>query len=104
VLVEQDAALGGACVRRGTIPSKTLRETALALEGFRRRSGGVCPVVLDEQQQVDSLMLRTIASLATSSGATASPSATRSQRNSPAQVSLTECYRSARRTAERVEP
>ena len=58
VLVEQDSALGGACVRRGTIPSKTLRETALALEGFRRRSGGVFPVVLDEQQQVDSLMLR----------------------------------------------
>jgi len=58
VLVEQDAALGGACVRRGTIPSKTLRESALALEGFRRRSGGVCPVVLDEQQQVDNLMLR----------------------------------------------
>lgn len=36
-LVERDNVLGGACVNTGTIPSKTLREAALQLSGFRRR-------------------------------------------------------------------
>jgi NAD(P) transhydrogenase len=30
VVVEKDATVGGACVHSGTIPSKTLRETAAA--------------------------------------------------------------------------
>jgi NAD(P) transhydrogenase len=33
------AHIGGECVRRGTIPSKTLREAALALSAARRRCG-----------------------------------------------------------------
>jgi NAD(P) transhydrogenase len=37
VLVERDAELGGAGINTGTIPSKTLRETALALSGLRAR-------------------------------------------------------------------
>jgi NAD(P) transhydrogenase len=37
VLIEKSAALGGAAINTGTLPSKTLRETALALSGFRSR-------------------------------------------------------------------
>lgn len=36
-LIEREPILGGACVNTGTIPSKTLRESALALSGFRQR-------------------------------------------------------------------
>lgn len=58
LLVERDLPVGGACVRLGTIPSKTLRETAVSLVGFRRRSGGVFPVQVREDLQVASLMTR----------------------------------------------
>src|SRR5213083_1932236 len=36
-LVEKGDALGGAAANTGTLPSKTLRETALYLSGFRQR-------------------------------------------------------------------
>ncbi len=36
-LVEKDAFLGGAAANTGTLPSKTLRETAVFLSGFRQR-------------------------------------------------------------------
>jgi len=36
-LVEQEPVVGGACVNTGTIPSKTLRESALHLSGFKQR-------------------------------------------------------------------
>ena len=36
-LVEKDPVLGGASTNTGTLPSKTFRETALALSGFRAR-------------------------------------------------------------------
>ncbi|HEX6177206.1 MAG TPA: FAD-dependent oxidoreductase, partial [Thermoanaerobaculia bacterium] len=36
-LVEREPMPGGACVNTGTIPSKTLRESALHLSGFRLR-------------------------------------------------------------------
>ncbi|HUP61167.1 MAG TPA: Si-specific NAD(P)(+) transhydrogenase [Thermoanaerobaculia bacterium] len=36
-LIEREPVLGGACVNTGTIPSKTLRESALHLTGFRQR-------------------------------------------------------------------
>lgn len=58
VLVERETSVGGACVTRGTIPSKTLRETALALTGFRRKSADVVPVAMGEDVQVASLMTR----------------------------------------------
>jgi NAD(P) transhydrogenase len=58
VLIEQERHVGGECVRRGTIPSKTLRETALALSNFRKRSGGVVEVSLGTDVQLDSLMTR----------------------------------------------
>lgn len=36
-LIEKDLALGGAAANTGTLPSKTLRELALYLSGFRQR-------------------------------------------------------------------
>ncbi|HYM62470.1 MAG TPA: Si-specific NAD(P)(+) transhydrogenase [Thermoanaerobaculia bacterium] len=36
-MIEREPVLGGACVNTGTIPSKTLRESALHLSGFRQR-------------------------------------------------------------------
>jgi NAD(P) transhydrogenase len=36
-LIEREPVLGGACVNTGTIPSKTLRESALHLSGFDQR-------------------------------------------------------------------
>lgn len=36
-LIEREAVFGGACVNTGTIPSKTLRESALHLSGFDQR-------------------------------------------------------------------
>jgi NAD(P) transhydrogenase len=48
-LVEQAPALGGAGVNTGTIPSKTLRETALFFSGLRHRGlYGVDPVIKPE--------------------------------------------------------
>ena len=37
-LIEKESVVGGACVNTGTIPSKTLRESALHLSGFRQRN------------------------------------------------------------------
>src|SRR5215472_11496947 len=37
-LVEKEPVLGGAAANTGTLPSKTLRESALFLSGFRQRS------------------------------------------------------------------
>lgn len=58
LLVEQEVSVGGACVHRGTIPSKTLRETALALASFQRRTGNVFQLKTSEEMQVASLMTR----------------------------------------------
>jgi NAD(P) transhydrogenase len=57
-IVEQASAVGGECVHHGTIPSKTLRETAVALTTFRQRSGDVLPVQVPENLKVASLMTR----------------------------------------------
>jgi len=37
-LIERKAVLGGVCINTGTIPSKTLREAAIYLSGYRLRS------------------------------------------------------------------
>lgn len=58
LVVEESRSLGGACVERGTIPSKTLRETALAFSSFRRRTGGVLDVSFDDGTRLTSLMTR----------------------------------------------
>ena len=60
-VVEQERGLGGSCVYRGTIPSKTLRETALQLSrikrhsemaGFRLREGVEVAALMSRLQQV----------------------------------------------------
>lgn len=58
ILIERESSVGGACVHRGTIPSKTLRETALALSTFRTKTGGLMDLDHHEGMQVASLMTR----------------------------------------------
>ena len=58
LVIEQNAQAGGACVHRGTIPSKTLRETAVALGFVRRRSSGVLDVRPPDDLKLASLMTR----------------------------------------------
>jgi NAD(P) transhydrogenase len=58
LLIEREVSVGGACVHRGTIPSKTLREAALAITGFKARTGSVIEFQVREDLQVASLMTR----------------------------------------------
>ena len=58
LIIEQEPQVGGACVQYGTIPSKTLRETALTLAAFQRRSGDVYKISHDAELSVTSLMKR----------------------------------------------
>ncbi len=58
LMVERERRVGGACVQYGTIPSKTLRETAVTLSSFRRRSGDVYEISHCQDLQIDSLMTR----------------------------------------------
>ena len=58
LIVEQEPQVGGACVQYGTIPSKTLRETALTLTAFQRRSGDVYKISRDAELSISSLMKR----------------------------------------------
>jgi len=58
LIIEREISVGGSCVQRGTIPSKTLRETALSLVAFKQRSGHVFEVAMREDLQVASLMTR----------------------------------------------
>ena len=58
LIVEREPQVGGACVHHGTVPSKALRETALSLSSFQRRSGSVFEVTVRDDLQVSSLMLR----------------------------------------------
>lgn len=57
-LVEREVGVGGACVHRGTIPSKTLRETALHLREMRNRVGGHVRIEMPPDLQLVSLMDR----------------------------------------------
>jgi NAD(P) transhydrogenase len=58
LIVDRDPSAGGECVHRGTIPSKTLRESACYLLGLRARSEGVIDVAMPAQTKVASLMRR----------------------------------------------
>ncbi|MEM8709436.1 MAG: Si-specific NAD(P)(+) transhydrogenase [Planctomycetota bacterium] len=58
LLVDQGRAPGGECVNRGTIPSKTLRETALHFSQIRKRSANVVQVDLTPNVQLAGLMAR----------------------------------------------
>lgn len=57
IVVEKDRVLGGACVHQGTIPSKTLRESALNLSNFLR-SNNILEYTHKENVTVESLMQR----------------------------------------------
>ena len=57
-LIEKEVGVGGACVHRGTIPSKTLRETALHLSELRTRLGQHVKVEMPPDLQLASLMSR----------------------------------------------
>jgi NAD(P) transhydrogenase len=58
VLLLERGEPGGECVHRGTIPSKTMRETALSLAGLRRSSAGDACANLGPSTMVESLMGR----------------------------------------------
>jgi NAD(P) transhydrogenase len=58
LVVDRDSGAGGAGVRHGTIPSKTLRETALVLASFQRRSAHVLDVSCPESMQITSILSR----------------------------------------------
>lgn len=58
VVIEKDSTVGGACVHSGTIPSKTLRETAVFLSGLPKRTSGQFAAVLDDRTRLESLMSR----------------------------------------------
>ena len=57
-VVERAPAVGGACVHTGTLPSKTLRETALYLTGFRRRELYGMSLRLDRKKSLRQLVGR----------------------------------------------
>lgn len=54
-LVERDARPGGVSVHTGTLPSKTLRETALYLTGFQRGALYGISVKLDRRRSLRSM-------------------------------------------------
>lgn len=58
LVVDQGRAPGGECVNRGTIPSKTLRETARHFAALERRSAGVLRCELSPDAQLTGLMQR----------------------------------------------
>ena len=55
-LIEKEPVLGGASANTGTLPSKTLRETALFLSGFRNRDLGGIKLQLDHQVTISDFM------------------------------------------------
>jgi NAD(P) transhydrogenase len=61
LMIERGQGVGGECVHRGTIPSKTLRETAVYLSGLRSRSDGVIGQEIRPDLEVESLMRRQVA-------------------------------------------
>jgi NAD(P) transhydrogenase len=57
-LIERATVVGGECVQRGTLPSKTLRETAVYLAGLSSRSEGLLGGAVPSDVTVESLMRR----------------------------------------------
>ncbi|MFT3710649.1 MAG: Si-specific NAD(P)(+) transhydrogenase [Archangium sp.] len=57
-LVEKEPNLGGAMVNTGTLPSKTLRETALYLSGFRQRGLHGASMELGRKANVNDFLFR----------------------------------------------
>src|SRR5919106_6428227 len=57
-IVEREPEPGGAAVHTGTLPSKTLRETALFLWGYRQRDLYGISIQVESQLAVDKLIAR----------------------------------------------
>ncbi len=57
-IVEKRSVVGGVCVHSGTLPSKTLRETAVYYDGLRKRSLYGINLSLREGVSVQELMHR----------------------------------------------
>lgn len=57
-LIEKEPVLGGAMVNTGTLPSKTLRETALYLSGFRQRGLHGVDMALGRVARVEEFLFR----------------------------------------------
>lgn len=57
-LIEKEPVLGGAMVNTGTLPSKTLRETALYLSGFRQRGLHGVDMALGRAARIDEFLFR----------------------------------------------
>ncbi len=57
-IVEREEVLGGASVNTGTLPSKTLRETAIYLSGFRQRGLHGIDLALKRAATVDEFLFR----------------------------------------------
>jgi NAD(P) transhydrogenase len=58
-VVEKKTILGGVCINTGTIPSKTLREAALHLSGYRERSLYGASYTVKQNITMSDLMYRT---------------------------------------------
>src|SRR5262245_36511508 len=56
--MEKELSPGGAAVNTGTLPSKTLRETALFLSGYRQRELYGVNVTMDRKLAVPKLISR----------------------------------------------
>src|SRR6476646_952016 len=62
-LIERQQYLGGAAANTGTLPSKTLRETALYLSGFRQRGlYGIEANLIDRASVADFLRRKRVVS------------------------------------------
>ena len=55
-VVEKNPAVGGAAINTGTIPSKTLRETALAFSGIKARALYGVDLSLRREANVDDFL------------------------------------------------
>src|SRR5262245_23050921 len=58
-IVERKSVVGGVCVNTGTIPSKTLREAALYLSGYRLRGLYGASYTVKQHITMDDLLFRT---------------------------------------------
>jgi NAD(P) transhydrogenase len=58
-VVERKTVIGGVCINTGTIPSKTLREAALYLSGYRLRSLYGASYAVKQNITMDDLLFRT---------------------------------------------
>lgn len=57
-VVEKEPVVGGACINTGTLPSKTLRETAIYISGYRNREMYGLSCNIDSTFSVNELMCR----------------------------------------------